>query len=135
MLKPTRNWAIKRAAAANKEETKSIPYFWIAVGVFLLVAVFTVPDKASHEAEVRIAVSEEIAHYQGDSLGDAAAKWIVSAVNQNLQDDPNFSYIDSLGYQYKKLLILSTVRTRPEDNEPGELVSIGFLNQVYVFSE
>lgn len=134
LLKPTRNWAIKRAAVANKEKAKSIPYFWIAVGVLSLIAIFTVPDKARHEAEIRNAVSEEISRFKTETLGDAAAKWLATAVNRNLQDDPKLSYIDTMGYQYGKLLVFSAVRTRPENGQDSEFVSIGFFNQVYVFN-
>jgi hypothetical protein len=134
LLKPTKSWAIQRAAAAKKEKTRSIPYFWIAVGVLSLIAVFTVPDKARHEAEIRNAVSEEISRFKAESLGDAAAKWLVSAIHQNLQDDPKLSYIDTMGYQYGKLLIFSSVRTRPENGQDSEFVSVGFFNQVYVFN-
>ncbi len=134
LLKPTRNWAIKRAAVANKEKAKSIPYFWIAVGVLSLIAIFTVPDKARHEAEIRNAVSEEISRFKTETLGDAAAKWLATAVNRNLQDDPKLSYIDTMGYQYGKLLVFSAVRTGPENGQDSEFVSIGFFNQVYVFN-
>lgn len=138
LLKPTKNWALKQSldsGVSRNEKNTDIPYGWIALGVILLLAMLTVPGKEKHEAEIRTAVSEEIARYKADSLGKVAAKWIFSAINQNLQEDPHLSYIDTMGYEYRKILIFSTVRSRAKSGQESEVISVGFFNQVYVFKD